>query len=87
MGSEMCIRDRVYPDVKLQKCKDAAEVESLVKSEDAELGYVVYSTSEYTYYVYNKGMLMITPVPLTVICPCCPRNSTVKHMIWILMNL
>ena len=47
---------QVYPDVKLQKCKDAAEVESLVKSEDAELGYVVYSTSEYTYYVYNKGM-------------------------------
>ena len=43
-------------DVKLQKCKDAAEVESLVKSEDAELGYVVYSTSEYTYYVYNKGV-------------------------------
>lgn len=35
---------QVYPDVKLQKCKDAAEVESLVKSEDAELGYVVYST-------------------------------------------
>ena len=47
---------QVYPDVKLQKCKDAAEVESLVKSEDAELGYVVYSTSEYTYYVYNNGV-------------------------------
>ncbi|MDR2043343.1 MAG: ABC transporter permease [Clostridium sp.] len=45
-----------FPDVRWTPADSAAEVEEAVQARIVKAGFVVKSTSEYDYYVYNKGM-------------------------------
>lgn len=47
---------QVFAGVKWQEAKDEAELVEAVESRDAEAGFVITGSTEYDYYVYNKGL-------------------------------
>lgn len=51
------ILEAAFPETKWIVAKDVEEVKALVEKEEAECGFVVKSTTEFEYYVINKGMM------------------------------
>ena len=45
-----------FSDAKFTECTSAEEVKSLVEKEEAEGGFVIKSSTEFDYYVFNKAM-------------------------------
>lgn len=45
-----------FTDAKFTECTSADEVKSLVEKEEAEGGFVIKSSTEFDYYVFNKAM-------------------------------
>ena len=45
-----------FADAKFTECVSADEVKSLVENEKAEAGFVIKSTTEFDFYVFNKSM-------------------------------
>ena len=45
-----------FSDAKFTECTSAEEVKSLVEKEEAEGGFVIKSTTEFDFYVFNKSM-------------------------------
>lgn len=54
---DQAILEAAFPETKWIIAKDVEEVKTLVEKEESECGFVVKSTTEFEYYVINKGMM------------------------------
>lgn len=54
--TDMDVLAGMFPDAKWQTAASAAEIMKKVEAQEAEAGFVVKSSLEYDYYIYNKGM-------------------------------
>jgi ABC-2 type transport system permease protein len=53
---DVAILNTYFPDVNWKEAKSEAEIEKAVKDQEVDAGFIIKSTQEYDYYVYNSDL-------------------------------